>query len=97
MEFALKQSYPNPFNGQTLIRYSISVDMVTGTDEMALVVYAATGQLVRRLRAGRVVAGEFMAVWDGRDERGLRVASGPYFYELRVGARQVVKKMLLLQ
>ena len=97
LAFALKQSYPNPFNGRTVIRYSIGVDMVTEGDEMALVVYQATGQVVRRLRGGTAVAGEFVAEWDGRDERGQQVASGPYYYELQVGQRRVVKKMLFLQ
>lgn len=97
LAFVLQQSYPNPFNGSTLIRYSVGVEMVTQAEAVSLVVYAATGQLVRRLRGGRAVAGEFSAVWDGRDTRGQRVASGSYYYELRVGARRVVKKMLLLQ
>ena len=33
--------------------------------------------------------------WDGKNDSGSAAASGIYFYQLRVGDHQIVKKMLL--
>jgi hypothetical protein len=33
--------------------------------------------------------------WDGRDDRGVAVASGVYFYRLSAGDRTLSRKMVL--
>lgn len=62
-----------------------------------LKVYDAQGQLVRRLVEARQQGGSYCVVWDGRDERGGRAASGAYFAELNWDGRVVTEKMLLLK
>jgi hypothetical protein len=42
-------------------------------------------------------AGQYKSVWDGRDESGVKVASGIYLYQLRAGEFITKKKMTLLQ
>ena len=41
--------------------------------------------------------GEYEAVWDGKDDNGLAVSSGTYFYQLKIGDFVSSKKMLLLK
>ncbi|RKZ12611.1 hypothetical protein DRQ50_11665, partial [bacterium] len=85
-------AYPNPFNPSTTIRYTAPRD-----GEMSLKVYNVRGELVRTLIDGSVEAGMDSIEWNGRDERGSRVASGVYFYEVRQGHEVQVGKMALLK
>ena len=87
--FGLDQSYPNPFNPSTTIRYALPE-----ASNVSLVVYNLLGQQVRRLVSGVQGAGYHTAVWDGRDEAGRMAATGVYIYRLQAGAFTQVKKML---
>ena len=90
--FSLSQSYPNPFNPETTIRFE-----VVRSGPVRLCVYALTGQRVRILMDGTLAAGRHAAVWDGRDEVGRRVASGAYLCRLEGMDYQAVQKMLLVR
>jgi PKD repeat protein len=76
--FALHHNYPNPFNPSTTIRF----ELAHGTDA-TLEIFDVRGRRVRTLVNGRQPAGEISVVWDGRDDRGLSVATGVYFVRLR--------------
>ena len=41
--------------------------------------------------------GTYQTVWEGRDQRGMTVASGLYFCVLQVGEFTAVKKMMMLK
>jgi flagellar hook capping protein FlgD/glycosyl hydrolase family 32 len=61
-----------------------------------LVVYDVAGRSVRTLIAGGLPAGSTAVAWDGRDQRGARIASGMYFVRLSCGAgNRVVRAPLL--
>mgnify|MGYP003959584871 CR=1 FL=1 len=91
---SLNQNYPNPFNPETTISFDLSERSV-----VTLTIYdAATGQLVRKLVEGEsATAGIYQRTWDGRDNNGLKVASGVYIYQLKAGKYTAKKKMTLLQ
>ena len=90
---SLSQNYPNPFNPETTIRYDLSSDAI-----VSLAVYNIAGQVVRKLVDGEsLAAGQYQAVWDGRNESGTSVASGMYFYLLRAGDYVAKRKMVLLR
>ncbi len=90
--YALSQNFPNPFNPTTTITFELAAESM-----VALVIYDAAGQVVRRLVDGQTIAaGHYRADWDGIDEDGGSVSSGVYFYELRAGALSLMKKMTLL-
>ena len=81
--FSLSEAWPNPFNPQTTVRFSIpnrGRHLVT-----SLKIYDVAGQQVATLVDDAVGAGVFEARWDGRDARGQRVASGVYFVRLEAG------------
>jgi len=97
--FALSQNFPNPLNGSTTIRYTVGIEQLgVGEEEVTILeVLSSTGGLVRRLLEETAAPGDFSAVWDGRDSGGVAVASGVYFYRLRVGEVQLTRKMLLVK
>jgi hypothetical protein len=90
--FALAQNSPNPFNPQTQIRFELPQQM-----RASLRVYDLRGRLVKTLFDGPRQAGPQSIVWDGRDARGARVASGVYLYQLKAGDRLEQKKMTLVK
>jgi len=90
--FLLQQGYPNPFNPSTLIGYALPVE---GTVEMA--VYDLLGKRVRTLVLAWRPAGHWHTTWDGRDSRGVPVASGTYFYTMKSGRFRAMRKLLLLK
>ncbi len=96
--FELLQNQPNPFNSSTLISYVLPE---TGCQPAAveLNVYNCLGRLVRRLVDARQNPGCYQVIWDGRDDYQDEVASGIYFYRLRVSGLEMIqpKKMLLLR
>jgi hypothetical protein len=76
-DFALGQNFPNPFNPQTRIQFTLPADGQT-----SLSIYNVTGQRVRSLADGFHRAGLYLVTWDGTDEAGRAVASGTYHYRL---------------
>ncbi|MCK6623020.1 MAG: C25 family cysteine peptidase [Calditrichia bacterium] len=105
-QISLAQNYPNPFNPETAIPFSVSG---SSRYRVRLEVFNLLGQKVRTLLNEIVLAGEYEARWDGRDQRGNPVASGLYIYRLRVsshfpevsgqrgGIYQQARKMLLIR
>jgi len=91
-EFALLQNFPNPFNPETTIKYTLA----EGAD-VHLRIYNIVGQVVRTLVAERQSAGRYQVRWDGTDDRGMTVSSGIYFYQFSAGKFQDVKRLMLLK
>lgn len=87
---ALAQNHPNPFNPETVIRYSLPK-----AAEVELAIYNTAGQRLVLLDAGFKAAGEQSVTWDGRNSSGQPAASGLYFYRLKAGDQVLVRKMLL--
>ena len=90
--FSLQQNYPNPFNPKTHITYQLSEAC-----QVRLDVYNPVGQKVRTLVNQIQDTGIHTVVWDGRDDRGLPVASGVYLYRIEAGNFSRTRKMVLLR
>ncbi|MCB0284817.1 MAG: T9SS type A sorting domain-containing protein, partial [Calditrichaeota bacterium] len=91
-EFKLHQNFPNPFNPVTTIRFDLpEKEFVT------LSVYNVLGQMVINLAKQTFDAGYFKLDWDGRNEHGVKVASGIYIYQIHAGKHLVNKKMILIK
>ena len=88
----LQQSFPNPFNSSTAIRFTIGKRA-----SAELSVYNAAGQQVATLVMGELPAGRHAVRWDGRDAGGRALGSGLYLYRLRVDGWEATRKLLLLQ
>ncbi len=90
--FALGQNYPNPFNPDTQIRYDLPKD-----SQVQLRVFNMMGQEVRTLLNESMPAGSHEIRWDGRDQSGVRVATGVYVYVIRAGDFAQSKRMTLIK
>jgi FlgD Ig-like domain len=90
--FSLSQNHPNPFNPVTTIRFSVAQKCRT-----RMFVYDVRGTLVATLIDRILPAGEHRVTWDGRDDRGIDVGSGVYFYHLEAGSVSLTRRMALLR
>ena len=87
----LNAGRPNPFQASTTIQYSLPQRM-----PVRLVIYDIGGRAVRSLVDGVEDAGPRHVVWDGRDERGLRMGPGLYACRLEANGIALTRKMSLL-
>jgi hypothetical protein len=83
----LYQNYPNPFNPETNIEFYLSEK-----NNVALKVLNMLGQTVAILIDEDMSMGNHTIKFNGQN-----LNSGVYFYKLKVGGYQEVKKMILLQ
>jgi hypothetical protein len=89
---SLEKNYPNPFNPQTNISYSLKQ-----TGPVKLQIFNAKGQLVRTLIEETQLAGKYNAIWYGKNDSGNPVGSGIYFYKMKTKDYQDIQRMLLLK
>lgn len=90
--FALQQNWPNPFNPETQVRYSLDAD-----SDVRLTIFDMTGQTIATLVSEHQVQGSYTVAWDARNDAGQGVASGVYFYRLDAGSNSLTRKMSLLR
>ncbi len=90
--FKLAANYPNPFNPMTKISFSLPE-----AQTVQLAVYSVDGRKVATLVSGAMSAGTHEVVWMGNDDAGHSVASGTYFYRIRAGNFNEVRKMTLVK
>ena len=89
----LYSNYPNPFNPETTISFSIPE-----ASEVNVSIYNIKGQKVKTLLDGKLSTGKHSVVWYGDDELGNQAGSGIYFYQLAMNDKVAkVRKCLLLK
>ena len=91
-ELRLDPTVPNPSRGASSLSF-----FLPRREEVALRVFDAAGRTVRSLSSGVIDAGSHRAEWDGRDDRGQRVASGTYWIELVGGGARTSQRLVLLR
>ena len=94
---ALLQNFPNPFNPETWIPYTLADDT-----DVNVRIYDVEGRLLRDLdlgyqRSGRYISREKAVYWDGRDQLGESVSSGVYFYTLKTDEFSDTRRMVILK
>ncbi|MDO9574979.1 MAG: T9SS type A sorting domain-containing protein [bacterium] len=85
--YTLAQSYPNPFNNETVILFTLPKG-----GEVSLKVYDVMGQEVATLIDGKMEAGEHSINWVAKD-----LTSGVYICRLSFNGFEKIKKMLLVR
>ncbi|HMB89543.1 MAG TPA: LamG-like jellyroll fold domain-containing protein, partial [Rhodothermales bacterium] len=88
---ALYANYPNPFLDYTVLRYDLN-----RAGPVHILIFNLLGQKVRTLYSGIEQPGRKQITWDGRDEGGLRVASGVYLLQLRLSGQRFHRSLLRL-
>jgi len=99
VQFELSHNYPNPFNPNTTIKYAIPV-----ASTVSLRIYDILGREVRSLVNEAQDTGYKTVVWDAKNNAGMPVATGVYFYRIEatsIGSQHPsfvqAKRMLLLK
>ena len=88
-------AYPNPFSPSGDGRIRIKFD--AGSAESATLRLFDFGMnLVRSWSVGGL-SGVSEVEWDGRDDRGIQVANGAYFYHVEVGSSRLRGKILVIE
>jgi len=84
--------YPNPFNPQTTITFSLE------RNEWAKIgVYELTGRRVAVLADRSFAGGTHSLLWNGRDVAGRSMPSGTYVARLETESAVQSRKMMLLR
>lgn len=89
---SLEQNFPNPFNPETDIRFSLKQN-----SDVELNIYNLKGQKVKTLHKGMLDKGKHQLKWKGTDDNDKPVTSGVYLYRLSSGSSQQTRKMVLLK
>ena len=92
VNFALGKAYPNPFNPETRISYSLPQAAT-----VKIKVYDLTGRMVNELVNTYRYAGTYNAVWKGDDMNGFPVATGAYIYQMIAGNFVKSEKLILMK
>ena len=85
-------NYPNPFNPKTNIRFSMDKNA-----DASVVIYNQKGQVVKNFNLPMATKGVNDLQWDGKDENGMSVSSGVYYFRLKSGVYSSTKKMVLMK
>jgi hypothetical protein len=86
-DFIMYQNFPNPFNPNTTISYSLPI-----ASDVMLMVYNTLGQTIKVLEKGYKKEGNYFVNFNTTD-----LPSGIYFYKLEAGQFSQVKKMILIK
>jgi hypothetical protein len=90
----LKGNYPNPFNPETTINYTLKDD----AKDFEIKIFNIQGQLVRTLvSSGSHQRGEHSIVWNGLSDTGEAVPTGIYFCRMTSSTSNHNLKMMLLK
>jgi len=90
-KFVLGKNYPNPFNPKTTIPYEIKKPSFVN-----IVIHNMMGQHITTLVNENKSSGNFTTIWDGLDKNKANVASGVYFYTLKINGQRLHSRKLLL-
>jgi hypothetical protein len=80
-------AYPNPFNSQTVITFSLPAEC-----DVEILIYDIGGRLVERLFEDVLDAGAHNISWNPRN-----LSSGIYFANLKTGDHVFTEKLVLLK
>ena len=92
LSFGLGCAYPNPFNPDTVIPYTLP-----DAGQTTLNIYNSNGQHIRTLIDGFQQPGHHTIEWDGLDDHGHPVTSGIYLVRMSAGKFSQSGKLTLLQ
>ncbi len=86
------RNYPNPFNPETCIEFSLN-----NNENVEVSVYNLKGQKVKTLSHCVLDKGVNRLNWNGKDDNGKSVATGLYFCRIKTKSKQIIHKMTLIK
>ncbi|NUN69590.1 MAG: choice-of-anchor D domain-containing protein [Bacteroidetes bacterium] len=92
LEYALSQNFPNPFNPVTTIIYSLA-----HSSDVKLEIFNILGQKVRTLVDAPRSIGVYSVQWDGKDNHGILLSSGIYYYQIQTKGFRAARMMTFVK
>ncbi len=89
------KAFPNPFNPTTTISFNIPEKLSNSIVKLSI--YDIQGRLVKRILNKNLQAGNYLYKWDGSNNNGVKVSSGVYITDLKVGDQIKTLKIILLK
>lgn len=90
-QFFLGQNYPNPFNLTTVIPFNIETK-----SRVDISIYNSDGKFVDTLVSRIFDPGQHSIEWNGKDAKNMILASGVYFYKMKIDDKILFTRKLLL-
>ena len=90
--FSIQSNYPNPFNPETTINYSIPQ-----LAWVSLSIFDLKGELVLNIFEGFINPGNYSVNWNGNNYKNQQMPTGIYFSILRSNKNLVSHKLLLMK
>jgi len=91
-------AWPVPYrSGDLTVSFATYSGLGGGAGPAEVSLYDVRGRLVRTIARGDYAAGYHTAIWDGRDQRGRRVAAGVYFLKARCAGQERTLKLAVLR
>lgn len=79
--------YPNPFSNQLTIEIDIST-----IQNLDVKIYDVSGRLIRNLYHENGMINRQIMVWDGKNDRGMKMATGNYYLKVNNTVKKVILK-----
>jgi immune inhibitor A len=106
--FLIGSPYPNPFLDQVNVSLGLPrrvgpSETVSWPDpseersEVEVEIYSVTGRLARTVKAASMTPGYYRLTWDGRNDRGVPVSSGVYYFTVTTPDSFGSRKVILLR
>lgn len=83
-------AYPNPFNPETTITYSLPENGQT-----SIQIFNLKGQLVKTLLSDYASSGDHKIIWNGENNEGKKCTSALYFYRIKQNNHSLTRKLVL--
>jgi hypothetical protein len=90
--YELHSNYPNPFNPETNIQFTLPQSSNVKID-----VYSVSGEFITSLVDNEFSIGTHSVQWNGKDNFGSNVSSGIYLYRMIANNFSETRSMLLLK
>ena len=85
-------NFPNPFNAQTTIKYSLP-----SNSRVTIAIIDLNGRRVAEFDQGFQLKGDYSLLWDGTNYSKHTVATGVYFYQIKFNDSSETRKMVLIK
>jgi flagellar hook assembly protein FlgD len=89
---SIKEIYPNPFNPETIISYSLPK-----SQKVSLKIFDITGKEIITLVKGKMDAGNHQIIWNAHNQIGEPISSGIYISVLENGQNAISKSMVYIK
>ena len=89
-QYSLNNPYPNPFNAQVTIHYTIP-----NNQPVNISIYDILGNEIRRFQYQNT--GKQSIIWNGKDQNGVPVSTGIYIVNMKADSFTQSSRILLLK